>query len=77
MQEEEYDSELDDSEVAAELVGKVDNERLSDIKALLFDLYRAPTGEDKLNVADLVTALRAFKSAVSSVSSFEQFLFQE
>ena len=75
MQEEEYDSELDDSEVAAELAGKVDTERLSDLKALIFDLYRAPTGEEKLNVADLVSALRGYRSA--SVSTFDQYLFHD
>lgn len=75
MQEEEYDSELDDSEVAAELTGKVDTERLSELKALIFDLYRAPTGEEKLNVADLVSALRGYRSTAASVSSFDQYLF--
>lgn len=75
MQEEEYDSELEDAEVAAELVGKVDTERLSELKALIFDLYRAPTGEEKLNVADLVSALRGYRSASPSVSSFDQYLF--
>ena len=59
MQEEEYDSELDDNEVAAELEGKHDVDRLKEIKSLIFDLFRVQTGEDKLHIPVLLSALNS------------------
>ena len=36
---------------------RLDEERLKDIKSLLFDIHRVSTGEDKLHIPSFIDAL--------------------
>lgn len=56
--DDEYEDELDPESLEAEVANKLDQDRLSAIKALVFDIYRAPTGEDLLKSNGLVEAVQ-------------------
>lgn len=50
------ESESDEDE-DAEFKSKLDEERLSQIKGILFDIHRVCTGEDKLYIPEFIDAL--------------------
>ena len=56
--DDEYEDELDPEALELEVANKLDRERLAAVKALVFDIFRVATGEEKLRVNGLVQAIQ-------------------
>ena len=54
---------------------QLDKDRLIQVKQLLFDIHRSPTGEDKLVVPDFIDALIEHKNEASSAEKYGEYLF--
>lgn len=71
--DDEYEEELPREVLMEEVAKKRDEQRVDAIKALLYDLYRVPTGEDKLSVDYFIQQLASIHG---NGKSFVEFLFE-
>ena len=66
--------ESDEDEEAA-VASKIDDDRLKGIKEILFSVYRVKTGENKLCIAEYITALEEM-AANERNQTFAQAMFE-
>jgi hypothetical protein len=75
---EDYDSEEEDMDgsMHTQLSRKqLDNDRVMEIKDILFDIHRVQTGEDKLNIPAFVNFLIQISTANPNATNFSDALF--
>jgi len=53
-----------------------DQQRLKEVKELLFDIYRVSTGEELVEIEELVDALSHTKGDSKGESTYEDYIFQ-
>jgi len=72
VEDSEYESSDEEAdELTSEGLSKrLDTERLLAIKALLFDIFRVPTGQDSLSVPDFINALIEHKRETANAEKY-------
>lgn len=75
QEESEFESSEEEGDAGDGRPKQLDKERLQQLKQLLFDIYRVPTGEDKVVVPDFVDALIEQRDESSSAQKYGEYLF--